>query len=98
MYTICFDLNINCLKEYYDNDSTSCTKAWNDIRDLLMKKGFEWQQGGIFFGNEKVDAVTCILAVQEIAENFPWFKACVREVKMFKVDEQTNLMPVLTGE
>ncbi|MBA70780.1 MAG: virulence factor, partial [Rhizobiales bacterium] len=72
-YAIVFDIDTNLLQKAYHN--TSYNNAYSDIRRVLENYGFEWQQGSTYFGNQKVDAVACVLAVQELSAKYDWFSA-----------------------
>ena len=94
MYAITFDLEISALKETYPNDSY--TNAYMDIRKVLVDEyGFDWQQGSVYFGGSKVDAVTCVLAVQELASRYDWFTPSVRDIRMLRIEENNDLMPAV---
>jgi len=43
----------------------------------------------------KVDAVTCVLAVQELSRTFPWFAASVRDIRMLRIEDNNDLKPAL---
>jgi virulence-associated protein VapD len=94
MYAITFDLEMSALRETYPNDSYQ--NAYMDIRKALVDEyGFEWQQGSVYFGGPSVDAVTCVLAMQELAERFDWFAPSVRDIRMLRIEENNNLMPAV---
>ena len=48
-----------------------------------------------YFGDEKVTAVTCVLAAQDLARTLPWFAASVRDVRMMRIEELNDLMPAV---
>jgi virulence-associated protein VapD len=94
MYAITFDLEMSALRETYPNDSYQ--NAYMDIRKVLIDEyGFEWQQGSVYFGNVAVDAVSCVLAVQDLASRFDWFAPSVRDIRMLRIEENNNLMPAV---
>ena len=94
MYAIAFDMDTNLLREVYPNPSYN--NAYMDIRRVLEDEyGFEWRQGSVYFGNEKVDAVTCVLAAQELANRYDWFSAAVRDIRMLRIEENNDLMPAV---
>src|SRR5260363_197139 len=72
MYAISFDLDTEQLKQQYPNDSWQ--NAYDDIRKELMPLGFTWQQGSVYFGDENMNAVKCVLAAQVLSKAYPWFK------------------------
>jgi virulence-associated protein VapD len=63
MYAIAFDLDIEALKIHYHNQSYN--NAYEDIRKVFEGFGFSRKQGSVYFGNDTVTPVTCVLAVQE---------------------------------
>lgn len=92
-YAISFELDTSVLKATYPVDSWN--NAYMDIRKLLESRGFDWQQGSVYFGNESVDAVRCVLAVQELTRAFTWFEASVRDIRMLRIEENNDLMPAI---
>ena len=93
MYAITFDLKIDNLREYYKNDSIN--NAYKDIKTELEKFGFENIQGSTYFGNDKVNAVTPVLATQALAKKFDWFSLCVRDIRMLRIEENNDLLPAI---
>jgi len=93
MYAIVFDLDTNILRDTYRNESYG--NAYTDIRKVLEQRGFEWQQGSTYFGNERTNAVDCVLAVQELNREFDWFQPAVRDIRMLRIEENNDLMPVM---
>lgn len=92
-YAVAFDLDTSTLKESYQNDSWN--NAYGDIRKILEPMGFSWQQGSVYFGDEKVNAVSCVLAAQKLSNTYPWFKASVRDIRMLRIEEMNDLKPAL---
>ena len=93
MYAIAFDLDTAVLQQAYG--SPSWNNAYADIRRVLEARGFDWQQGSVYFGGDTVDAVTCVLAVQDIADAFSWFAPAVRDIRMLRIEEDNDLMPAV---
>jgi virulence-associated protein VapD len=93
MYAITFDLDTESLIESYQNDSYK--NAYSDIRKVLDEFGFGWQQGSVYFGGKTVDAVTCVLAAQELAARYDWFTSSVRDIRMLRIEENNDLMPAV---
>ncbi|MEO0697534.1 MAG: virulence factor [Pseudomonadota bacterium] len=93
MYAIVFDLDTKTLEQIYPNESWR--NDYQDVRKLLEKKGFDWQQGSTYFGNDTVDAVTCVLAVQQLKSEFDWFASAVRDIRMLRIEENNDLMPAI---
>jgi len=58
--------------------------------------GFEWQQGSVYFGKPQwINAVTCVTVVQELAKHFAWFKTCIKDIRMLRIEENNDLMPAI---
>jgi virulence-associated protein VapD len=94
MYAIAFDLDQDILSKTYRNPSYN--NAYADIKVVLEKHGFKRQQGSVYFAdNSKVNAVTCILAVQEIARTHDWFSPSVTDIRMLRIEELNDLKPAI---
>lgn len=93
MYAIAFDLDTATLKASYHNDS--CQNAYNDIGKALRSHGFDRTQGSVYFGNDAVDAVTCVLAVQQLTSDFAWFGSAVRDIRMLRIEDNNDLRPAV---
>jgi virulence-associated protein VapD len=89
MYAIAFDLDTELLKATYTH--AAWNNAYADIRQTLVAHGFEWRQGSVYFGNESVTPVTCVLVAQELTRTYPWFSACVRDIRMLRIEENNDL-------
>lgn len=91
MYAIAFDLDTDTLKKSYGNDSYN--NAYGDIRKTLTEHGFNWQQGSVYFGDPaKVDSVRCVLAAMDLARKYPWFAPSVKDIRMLRIEERSDLM------
>ncbi|MFO1237793.1 MAG: virulence factor [Alphaproteobacteria bacterium] len=95
MYAISFDLNTTTLEQLYHN--TSWQNAYSNIRAVLGEFGFNRQQGSVYFGDETVDAVRCVLAVQELARRHSWFTPSVTDIRMLRIEDNNDLMPAIEG-
>ena len=92
LYAITFDMDIESLKLNYGDPYNN---AYAEIRKVLQKQGFTWQQGSVYFGGESINAVTCVLAAIELARVLPWFAASVRDIRMLRIEEFNDLMPAV---
>lgn len=94
MYAIAFDLEQDTLSKTYG--SQTYTNAYTDIKRVLESYGFSRQQGLVYFGDPgKVDAVKCVLAVQDLARRFSWFSASVEDIRMLRIEDNNDLMPAI---
>ena len=92
-YAIAFDLDTETLQQAYPNPSWN--NAYGDIRKVLEPLGFTWQQGSVYFGNEQMNAVKCVIAAQKLSGTYSWFKASVRDIRMLRIEEMNDLEPAL---
>lgn len=93
MYAIVFDLDTATLEQTYP--TASWRNAYAELRGVLEKRGFDWQQGSTYFGGEQTTAVDCVLAVQELSRTYNWFKPSVRDIRMLRIEENNDLAPAL---
>lgn len=92
VYAISFDMDIESLRIHYGDPYNN---AYGEIRRILQKQGFAWQQGSVYFGGETINAVTCVLAAIELSRSLPWFAASVRDIRMLRIEEMNDLMPAV---
>jgi virulence-associated protein VapD len=95
VYAISFDMDIEQLRSNYGDPYNN---AYLEIRKVLQRHGFTWQQGSVYFGSDAVTAVTCVLAAQDLARSLPWFTASVRDIRMLRIEELNDLMPAVQQE
>jgi virulence-associated protein VapD len=89
VYAIAFDMDIEQLRI---NDGEPYNNAYLEIRRILQRHGFTWQQGSVYFGGSEINAVTCVLASQDLARSLPWFASSVRDIRMLRIEEMNDLM------
>jgi len=94
-YAITFDLDTQCLNEAYPLQTYN--NAYGDVKRFLLSNGFAWQQGSVYFGDETVDAVKCVIVVQQLVKKYPWFAACAKDVRMLRVEDNNDLMPAIAA-
>lgn len=92
MYAIAFDMDIDSLRRTYGDPYNN---AYLEIRKVLQRHGFNWQQGSVYFGGENINAVTCVLAAIDLSNQLPWFSASVRDIRMLRIEELNDLMPAV---
>jgi virulence-associated protein VapD len=94
MYAIAFDLKQTDLQTHYTGNTH--TNAYGDIKKFLESKGFSRQQGSVYFGDtDKIDAVKCVMAVNQLSNTYPWFKLCVTDIRMLRIEDDNDLTPAL---
>lgn len=94
MYAVTFDIDTNCIKEQFEDLSIS-NEIYGKIKKFMMANNFEWKQGSVYFGNEKINAVTCVTTVQKLAKEVPQLTACVRDIRMLKIEEYNDLLSAI---
>jgi virulence-associated protein VapD len=97
MFAISFDLDTEILEQLYRNSSYN--NAYADVKRVLESHGFERKQGSVYFPKpedmDKIDAVTCVLAVQDLTRQFSWFASSVRDIRMLRIEDNNDLMPAI---
>lgn len=92
VFAIAFDMDIEQLRANYGDPYNN---AYLEIRRVLQRHGFTWQQGSVYFGGPEVTSVTCVLAAIDLARTLPWFAASVRDIRMLRIEELNDLMPAV---
>jgi virulence-associated protein VapD len=92
VYAIAFDMDIEQLRIHYGDPYNN---AYLEIRRVLEGHQFQWQQGSVYFGGPEVTAATVMVAVIDLTSRLPWFAASVRDIRMLRIEELNDLMPVV---
>jgi len=92
VYAIAFDMDIERLRMHYGDPYNN---AYVEIRRVLEGHGFQWQQGSVYFGGSSVTAASVMVAVIDLTTQLPWFAASVRDIRMLRIEELNDLMPVV---
>src|SRR3954465_7358523 len=92
VYAIAFDMDIEQLRAHYGDPYNN---AYLEIRRVLERHGFQWQQGSVYFGDETVTSATVMVAVIDLTTQLPWFAASLRDIRMLRIEEMNDLMPVV---
>ena len=92
VYAIAFDMDVDQLRQHYGDPYNP---AYLEIRRVLERHGFQWQQGSVYFGGPAVTAATVMVAVIDLSTQLPWFAAAVRDIRMLRIEELNDLMPVV---
>lgn len=95
-YAIVVDLDMDTLSKIYTGVSPA--NAYTDIKNTLRKCGFSRQQGNVYFGSDKVDAVRTVMAARKLATKYAWFTASVRDIRMLRIEDDNDLMPAIQDE
>ena len=92
-YAIAFVLDADTLSKTYTRGNQA--KAYAEIEDTLRSYGFSRQQGSVYFGDDKVDAVRTVMAARRLATKHVWFAASVRDIRMLRIEDDNDLMPAI---
>src|SRR5215218_4642112 len=92
VYAIAFDMDIEQLRIHYGDPYNN---AYLEIRRVLEGHQFQWPQGSVYFGGPSVTAASVMVAVIDLTTQLPWFAAAVRDVRMLRIEELNDLMPVV---
>ena len=92
VYAIAFDMDIEQLRTHYGDPYNN---AYLEIRRILERHHFQWQQGSVYFGDSSVTAATVMVAVIDLSTQLPWFASAVRDIRMLRIEELNDLMPVV---
>lgn len=87
-----FDMDIESLKLNYGDPYNN---AYSEIGKVLQRNGFTRQQSSVYFGNENINAVTCVLAAMDLSRSLSWFAGSVRDIRMLRIEELNDLMPAV---
>ena len=93
MFAISFDMDTTALQSGYTG--LSWQNAYSDIRKVLARHGLDRQQGSVYFGDDSVDSVKCVIAVQDLTKSYPWFGPCVQDIRMLRIEDNNDLRPAI---
>ena len=88
-YAIMLTLDADTLSKTYTGNNT--LMAYTDIEGTLRGYGFSHKQGSVYFGDEGVDAVHTVIAAQKLSKKYDWFAPSVKDVRMLRIEEDSDL-------
>ena len=92
MYAIAFDLDTVACKRVYPGPDYR--HAYRDIQVVLEEFGFWNEQGSVYYSSH-AKSVRVAQAVIEIQRRHPWFRESVRSLRVLRIDENDDLLPLL---
>ena len=92
VYAIAFDMDTEHLRVHYGDPYNN---AYVEIRRVLERHDLRCQQGSVYFGDPAVTATAVTLAVIDLTTQLPWFAASVRDIRMLRIEELNDLMPLV---
>ena len=95
VYAIAFDLDTAMAERL-------CGSTWRGtcyakIEAVFAEFGFSRVQGSVYFGDQESNPVSCIMAVEAADIRFAWFGKVVRDLRMLRVDEDNDMMPLINN-
>lgn len=101
-YLISFNIDDESISVHYKNvnyvhhNRTIRNYAMSDINHIMIRKGFDKIQYGLYLSNEEFTEVDCMFLMEELETLFgEWFYFSVK-VYVFKISEQLNMKPILS--
>ena len=91
MYAVLINLDADSLLEHEKQNNVN-----QQIKIYMIENGFIWKQGNIYFGNENITAVNCVVVIQKLAQKYSWLSTYAKEVRMLRIEENTDLLPALS--
>lgn len=85
MFAIAFDMIV---EEMQARHPKSVPAAYTDIGRVLKKAGFVRVQGSVFVAHS--DSLTVVTVAIVALKALPWFPACVRDIRGFKVEHWSD--------
>jgi len=49
----------------------------------------------VYFGTDVIDAVSCVVVAQQLAQEFDWFQPAVRDIRMLRIEDNNDLKPAI---
>jgi virulence-associated protein VapD len=95
VYAIVFDMDTKEMEARYGKPNWR--NGYPEIGAILSEHGFDdHKQGSVYFGDrERVTAVSCVVAIQDVALRLPWFSASVKDIRMLRIEEEDDLSVAL---
>lgn len=87
MYAIAFDMDVATLRKTYGEPYTN---AYAEISKVMKKLGFHWTQGSVYLSDNNNDGLGLVYDAMSALREIDWFKASVRDIRAFKVEDWSN--------
>lgn len=90
MFAIAFDLVV---AETAQHHPKGVPQAYSDIGSTLATFGFERVQGSVYVTHSE-DMANLFQAIMAL-KAMPWFPACVRDIRAFRIEQWSDFTPVI---
>lgn len=88
VYAIAFDLDTARLEELYPGNHKN--QAYQDIRVVLRRAGFQNQQGTLYYGHEDIKHIDVVKAVREVQERHTWFRESLNDIRILQIMKEPD--------
>lgn len=85
MFAIAFDMTVAEIKAHYPKGISA---AYSEIGKTVAPFGFEWVQGSVYT-NDATDMAPLFSAIEAL-KRLPWFRSCVRDIRVFRVENWSD--------
>lgn len=85
MFAIAFDLLVHQTEATHPK---SVSQAYADIGATLNRYGFTRVQGSVYVSRD--DSLVAVTLAMNALKALPWFPACVRDIRAFKVEHWSD--------
>ena len=92
MFAIAFDMTVADIRQHYRKGISS---AYSEIGRAVAPFGFERIQGSVYLSQN--DDMGQLLAAVLALRALPWFPACVRDIRGFKVESWSDFTAIVKG-
>lgn len=94
MFAIAFDMDTSKMREAFGE--TNYRNKYKEIDDFLSQSGFKWTQGSLYYGDKETTKIgTPFLVIRKLSIEMPWFKDCVKDIRVLKIEDDDDLRPHL---
>jgi len=90
MLAIAFDLTVAEVERLHPR---SIPAAYADIGRVMARHGYEWRQGSVYIGGD--ENLATLFSLIDDLRNLPWFPAAVRDIRAFRVEQWSDLTPLM---
>ena len=97
---ITFDLSQEALRRHYPRKETAqdpqfFKRAYKDIRRFMEANGFERRQYSVYVSRSELTALDVAVLTQQMAEQLPWLRLCVKEITATNIGARHSLLGLL---
>ncbi len=87
-----FDIDTKKYEEYTNKKSPT---AYEEIRQFLLKNGFEHRQGSGYISKESLDDRKVTAIIINMSLKLEWMKHCIKQIDVTNIGKQHSLISVI---